>query len=118
MPKISRSRKASGRKKTAKTTTTKKTTKNWAPRTRGYVTLTNKSQEHGYPGKVCQVLKINNDKTKIAVRYNYNGQDIVVPYDSVIKPPDDWRKKDPVNINYKKPFENPLKPFILKELNS
>jgi hypothetical protein len=116
MEKNKRSRKGRGRKKKPKSSTAKKTPKKWSPRTRGYVALTNLSMEHGSHGRICQVLKINNDKTKIAVRYNYNGRDIVVPYNSVIKAPADWKKKDPVNPNYRKPFENVLQPHILEEL--
>ena len=114
MPKKTRSGKGRGRKKQTKSSTAKKTPKKWSPRTRGYIALTSRSMQHGSDGKICQVLRINNDKTKIAVRYNYNGQDVVIPYNSVIKAPVDWKKKDPVN--HTKPFENALQTHILQQL--
>ena len=113
-------RKMSGKgrgKKKVTAATRKRTPKPWSPRVRGMVALTKASMQDGAEGRICQVLRVNNDKTKIAVRYNYNGQDVVVPYHSVVKPPADWKKLDPVNISYKKEFTNPLQPHIIRELN-
>lgn len=105
-------------KKKATTTARKRTPKPWSPRVRGMVALTKASMQHGAVGRICQVLRINNDKTKIAVRYNYNGQDVVVPYHSVVKAPTNWKKMDPVDISYKKEFTNPLQPHIIHQLDN
>ena len=83
------------RKKTIRKTTHKKRPKPWSPRVRGMIALTEHSGQHGSLGRICQVLRINHDKTRIAVRYNYNGQDVVVSYDSVVKAPTDWKKWTP-----------------------
>ena len=90
------------RKRVKRTTKTAKTAKKatvWSPRKGGYVALTASSNQHGAIGRICQVVEINRDKTRIAVMYNYNGQIIVVNYDSVVKAPEDWKKKDPKNHN-------------------
>ena len=90
-----------GAKKGAKKTTNKTSKKAtvWTPRRGGYVELTARSKQDGAVGRICQVVEINHDKTRIAVMYNYNGQIIVVKYDSVVKAPEDWKKKDPKNHN-------------------
>ena len=103
------------RKRTTRATTRNKTPKPWSPRVRGMIALTEHSGQHGSLGRICQVLRINHDKTRIAVRYNYNGQDVVVPYHSVAKAPTDWKKMDPVNHN--KEFTNPLQLHINQQLN-
>ncbi len=111
------SRQNGGAKKVAKKTakkTTKKTTV-WSPRKGGYVALTVRSKQDGANGRVCQVVEINRDKTRIAVMLNYNGQIIVVKYDSVVKAPEDWKKKDPKNHN--KERTNPLPLHIRHQLN-
>ena len=103
------------RKTTARTATRKRSPKPWSPRVRGMIALTEQSGQHGSTGSICQVLRINNDKTKMAVRYNYNGRDVVIPYHSVVKAPTDWKKRDPTNHN--KEFTNPLQQHILMQLN-
>ena len=100
-------------KKVAKKTVKKATV--WSPRKGGYVALTASSNQHGAVGRICQVVEINRAKSRIAVMYNYNGQVIVVKYDSVVKAPEDWKKRDPKNHN--KERTNPLPLHIKNQLN-